>query len=172
MSEAHATLREEFRDAMCRLGAAVNVITTDGPAGRHGMIASAVCSVSDDPPTILVCVNRRAHANALLKANRRLCVNILALDQKAVCTIFMQGGSPIAERFERSGEWSVRAAGSPRLANALATVDTRVTQAIEIGSHTVFFCEVIEIGLGEPRTGLVYFDRDYRHTADLPVEAC
>jgi len=50
--------REQFRDAMARLGAAVNIVTTDGTAGRAGFTASAVCSVTDDPPTLLVCLNR------------------------------------------------------------------------------------------------------------------
>ena len=50
--------RQDFRDAMARLGAAVNIITTGGPAGRGGFTASAVCSVTDEPPTLLVCMNR------------------------------------------------------------------------------------------------------------------
>src|SRR5690606_16913277 len=50
--------RQEFRDAMARLGAAVNIVTTDGPAGLSGMTVSAVCSVTDDPPMLLVCLNR------------------------------------------------------------------------------------------------------------------
>ncbi len=51
-------VREHYRDAMARLGAAVSIVTTDGPAGRAGFTASAVCSVTDDPPTLLVCMNR------------------------------------------------------------------------------------------------------------------
>jgi Conserved protein/domain typically associated with flavoprotein oxygenases, DIM6/NTAB family len=44
--------RDAFRNAMARLGSAVNIITTDGPAGRAGFTASAVCSVTDTPPTL------------------------------------------------------------------------------------------------------------------------
>ena len=43
--------KQDFRNAMARLGAAVNIITTDGPAGRAGFTASAVCSVTDTPQT-------------------------------------------------------------------------------------------------------------------------
>ena len=50
--------RKEYRNAMARLGAAVNIVTTDGEGGRAGFTASAVCSVTDDPPTLLVCMNR------------------------------------------------------------------------------------------------------------------
>ena len=52
--------QQTFRDAMSCMGAAVNIITTDGPAGRAGFTASAVCSVTDTPPTLLVCLNRGA----------------------------------------------------------------------------------------------------------------
>ena len=52
------TDKASFRDAMAHVGAAVNIITTDGPAGRAGFTASAVCSVTDTPPTLLVCLNR------------------------------------------------------------------------------------------------------------------
>ncbi len=48
--------KASFRDAMAHVGAAVNIITTDGPAGRAGFTASAVCSVTDTPPTLLVCL--------------------------------------------------------------------------------------------------------------------
>ena len=54
--------QQTFRDAMSCMGAAVNIITTDGPAGRAGFTASAVCSVTDTPPTLLVCLNRFAAA--------------------------------------------------------------------------------------------------------------
>ena len=49
---------QEYRDAMACLGAAVSIVTTDGKAGRAGFTASAICSVTDDPPTLLVCINR------------------------------------------------------------------------------------------------------------------
>jgi hypothetical protein len=63
---------------MSRLGAAVNIVTTDGPAGRAGFTASAVCSVTDEPPTLLVCLNRTASVYPAFEANGVLCVNVLA----------------------------------------------------------------------------------------------
>ena len=61
--------RQAFRDGMARLAAAVHVVTTDGPGGRGGFTASAVCSVTDDPPTLLVCVNLHSRQNDLIRAN-------------------------------------------------------------------------------------------------------
>nr|WP_269530312.1 flavin reductase [Asaia astilbis] len=60
MQDRSPLSKEIFRDAMARLASAVTIITTDGENGRHGFTASAVCSVSDDPATLLVCVNRSA----------------------------------------------------------------------------------------------------------------
>lgn len=58
----------QFRAAMSRLGAAVNIITTDGVAGRHGMTASAVCSVSGEPATLLGCINRASRLAQAVRA--------------------------------------------------------------------------------------------------------
>jgi flavin reductase len=80
--------RQEFRDAMARLGAAVNIVTTDGAAGRGGITATAVCSVTDDPPTLLVCLNRTSPRSALFLANGVLCVNTLSAGQQAVSNAF------------------------------------------------------------------------------------
>ncbi len=69
------TDKASFRDAMAHVGAAVNIITTDGPAGRAGFTASAVCSVTDTPPTLLVCLNRSASVGRC-SANTTRCASI------------------------------------------------------------------------------------------------
>jgi flavin reductase len=153
----------KFRDAMSRLGAAVNVITTDGKAGRHGFTASAVCSVTDTPPTLLVCVNRSATANQLLKDNGVLCVNILACEQGDISNCFASSKKSAHERFSGSGNWRVLETGSPVLEQASAVIDCRISDMKEVGSHTVFFCEALEIAVGEQAEGLVYFNRAYHN---------
>src|SRR5499427_9529977 len=77
-----------FRDAMSRLGAAVHVVATDGPAGKAGFTATAVCSVSDTPPTLLVCLNRRSTSGPVLQTNEVFCVNTLAGDGEPVADMF------------------------------------------------------------------------------------
>ena len=67
-----------FREAMSRLGAAVHIVTTAGPAGKTGFTATAVCSVSDQPAMVLVCLNRRSNSAPLLSQNGVFCVNTLA----------------------------------------------------------------------------------------------
>ncbi len=153
--------RDAFRDAMARLGGAVTVVTTDGPAGRAGFTASAVCSVSDSPPTLLVCLNRSASVYDIFKMNRSLCVNTLAHDQERIATLF-GGRTPMADRFA-AATWTTRDTGAPVLGDALATFDCRVTEIVESGTHDVLFCAVLSVSAAPGRNGLIYFARRF-HT--------
>ena len=154
--------REAFRDAMARLGAAVSVITTEGPAGRHGFTASAVCSVTDDPPTLLVCMRRGGALNDAFKANRVLCVNTLTAAQQALSPLF--GGVVEVDDMETrfaAARWTRLETGAPVLEEAVVSFDCRIAQITEVGTHSVFFCEVAAIAAGETREGLIYFGRAY-----------
>lgn len=155
--------REEFRDGMARLGAAVNVITTDGPGGLGGVTASAVCSVTDDPPTLLVCVNRSSRMNALLKTNGVLCVNTLAAGQEGLSRIFagLGGLASAADRFAAAGAWSRLATGAPVLTGAAVCFDCRVAEVVEKGTHSVLFAEIAAIHQGPPGRALIWYGRDY-----------
>jgi len=158
--------RQIFRDAMARLGAAVNVITTDGPAGRGGFTASAVCSVTDTPPTLLVCMNRGATAAPALRANGVLCVNVLAAAQQEVAQAFTRG--EMEARFA-AARWSTLETTAPVLEDAMAVFDCRVVEVIERGTHFVLFAEIAAIRLGDADArGLIWFGRDY-HPVGLPA---
>src|ERR1700728_1732657 len=76
-----------FRDAMSRLGAAVHVVTSAGPGGQTGFPATAVCSVSDQPATLLVCLSRRAKSAPLLAQNGVFCVNTLGADEEKLADL-------------------------------------------------------------------------------------
>ncbi|WP_434694900.1 flavin reductase [Pseudomonas sp. Z1-14] len=150
-----------FREGMSRLGAAVNLITTDGPAGRHGLTASAVCSITDDPPTLLVCVNQKSFSHNKFIENSVLCVNVLAYEDKELSGHFARhvGG---VDRFS-FGEWATGETGSPRLKGANASFDCKITGQQKEGTHTVLFCRVVSVTLAERRRGgLVYFCRDFK----------
>lgn len=164
--------RQDFRDAMSRLGAAVNIVTSDGPHGRHGFTASAVCSVTDSPPTLLVCVNRDNESHDVLRGNGVLCVNTLTPIQRSLSPIFagMLPGDSSDLRFE-SGAWGRLATGAPVLEEAAASFDCRITDMVEVGTHTVFFAEVAAIATGADLAGLIYFGRDYHPVGAAPAEA-
>lgn len=151
--------RDAFRHAMSRLGAAVNLITTDGAAGRHGLTASAVCSVTDSPPTLLVCINRGTGTHQIYRDNGVLCVNVLAPRHEPLSGLFA-GRSDIAERFA-SGHWGTLTTGAPVLLDAGVSFDCRISQVQDVGTHGVFFCEIVDLRIADDAQGLVYFDRGY-----------
>ncbi|MCK0195880.1 flavin reductase [Ancylobacter sp. 6x-1] len=144
---------------MARLGAAVNIVTTDGPAGRTGFTASAVCSVTDEPPTLLVCINRASSAYPIVTANAVICVNTLAGDHQELSNRF---GSkvPPEERFA-IGEWRTAHTGAPLLVGAAVSFDCRIARVVPVGTHDVLFCEVVGLSAGDAREGLIYFGRRY-----------
>ena len=153
---------DAFRAAMARLGAAVNIVTTDGPAGRQGCTASAVCSVTDSPPTLLVCLNRDSDSNAAIKHNGVLCVNVLAHHHDTLSSVFagMLGHDDAAQRFIH-GAWQTLVTGAPALADAVVVFDARVAQVTEIGTHSVFFAEIEAIRTDPSASALFWFDRSY-----------
>ena len=158
--------RTAFREAMARLGAAVNVITTDGPGGRCGFTASAVCSVTDDPPTLLVCVNRGNDSHDPLIANGVICINTLTHGQQSLSPVFAGLGEADshAARFGHA-DWDRLATGAPVLRDAAVSFDCRIAQRVEVGTHTVFFCAVEAIRIGTVHEGLIYYGRHYHRVA-------
>ena len=158
--------RKEFRDAMARLCAAVNIITTDGPAGRAGFTASAMCSVTDSPPTLLVCMNKGVSSVDMFRTNGVLCVNTLAAGQQELSAIFAGfTGIDGAARFE-NGHWDRLVTGAPALRGALVAFDAEIADIVERGTHLVLFAEVKAIRPGDGEdAALLYFARDYRTLA-------
>lgn len=154
--------RQEFRDAMARLGAAVTIVTTDGPAGLGGMTVSAVCSVTDDPPMLLVCLNRGSTQNRLFKDNGVLCVNSLAPGQEGLSARFAgrSADTDMAERFSHAS-WGLLATGAPALDGCTVSFDCRIVDVVERGTHSVIFAEVEAVRQGAASRGLIWFSRDY-----------
>lgn len=157
--------KESFRDAMAKLGAAVNIITTDGGAGRAGFTASAVCSVTDEPPTLLVCLNRSASVYEAVTRNAVLCVNVLHGRHKALSNLF-GGKTPMAERFD-AAHWRTAETGAPLLDDASVSFDCRIVGGTAVGTHDVLYCEVVAIETRLRAGGLMYFDRRYH---ELPTD--
>lgn len=152
-------MQQTFRDAMSKLAAAVNIITTEGPAGRAGFTASAVCSVTDAPPTLLVCLNRSASVYNFFKENMVLCVNTLALEHKNLSGVF-GGKTALEERFDQ-GNWSTLSTGSPVLEDAIISFDCKIKLISSVGTHDILICEVLDIKHKSDCESLIYFNRDY-----------
>jgi len=158
--------KETFRNGMAKLCAAVNIVTSDGPAGLAGFTATAVCSVTDQPPTLLVCLNRNASVYETVTTNGVIAVNSLATHHVALSNLF-GGKTPVEDRFA-AATWLRGDTGAPLLADALTSFDCRITQAFDVGTHTVLICTVSGIAGENGPAGLVYFDRAYHSVGAEP----
>ena len=151
-----------FREAMSRLGAAVHIITTAGPGGKAGATATAVTSVSDAPPTLLMCLNRRSQTNPAVVENGVFCVNTLGAGDANIADVFAgRTGVTGSDRFT-TGDWQVLATGSPVLTSAVIAFDCRIVEVRSVGSHNVFFGAVEAVRLGLSGPALVYHERAYK----------
>lgn len=154
-------VRKQFREAMAHLCAAVNIITTDGVHGRCGITASAVCSVSDDPPTMLVCINQSSALHGVFAGNGRLCINVLPADHQELARHFAgMTKLPMDARFAQHA-WVEGELGMPLLTDALASLEGEIVDTKTMGSHSVMFIRVAHIALRGDGDGLTYFSRQF-----------
>lgn len=149
---------EKFKDAMAMMAAAVKVVTTDGKAGRGGLTVTAACSVSQEPPRLLVCVNTTASAHPIVLENGRLSLNVLSNGQEAVAGAF--GGQVSPERRFEIGQWTIDELGQPALEGVCARFSCSVHETMQSGTHTIFVCDVHAASREKGRQPLVYFDRN------------
>lgn len=156
--------KNTYREVMSCMAAAVNVITSDGVGGLAGCTVSAVCSVTDDPPMLLVCINRSSSNNQIIRENGKLCVNVLSSEQVEIANRFSQKGLSVTERLAAS-EWSILETGAPALDGAVCSLDCEIASTQEIGTHTVFFCAVRAVRKQDGTDGLIYFGRNFHHVA-------
>jgi flavin reductase len=153
---------EQFRDAMSRLGAAVHVVTTAGPAGQAGFTATAVASVSDQPATLLVCLNRRSQVSPILRDNGVLCVNTLRAGADPIADLFAgRTGVSMADRFATT-QWMTLTTGAPALPSAVIAFDCRLIEVKAVATHNLIIAGVVALRLGEPGPALVYHERAYK----------
>ena len=115
-----------FREAMSRVAGAVHVVATGGKAGLGGATATAVTSVSDSPPSLLVCLNQASATLEKIRRNGAFSVNVLSGLQKDVAQVFAGQGSFEGEaRFRQTDGWVMEVA-IPRLSGALASFSCRL----------------------------------------------
>jgi flavin reductase (DIM6/NTAB) family NADH-FMN oxidoreductase RutF len=162
LNKAFETIESlEFRDALSKASTPVTIVATDGPFGLAGLTCSAVCSVCDNPPTVLLCLNRQSYATGIIKKNNVLSVNWLVAGQTAISQTFAGVGSvPMEERFADGG-WRTIATGAPCRMDAAVSFDCAIVSAIDVGTHSVFFAEVVAKNHREDCTPLVYHRRQY-----------
>ncbi len=126
---------------MRHLAAHVCLITTVGADGiRRGLTATAVCSVSADPPTLLCCVNRQIVPYAAVRESEIFAVNVLSIRDQELAERFASEINGEA-RFD-TGIWKTLATGAPILDSALANFDCRLARLEEVATHGILFGEI------------------------------
>ena len=156
----------DFRNAMSLLTTAVNVITTEGEDGMHGFTASAVCSVTDTPPTLLVCMNQSSRSHTHFVDNKILSVNVLGVQHEKISNAFASSKLSSEDRF-KLGAWITLETGSPILEDALVSFDCEIERIQEVGTHSVFMCRVVAIKQSQQDESLVYFNRAYHQVGQI-----
>jgi flavin reductase (DIM6/NTAB) family NADH-FMN oxidoreductase RutF len=160
---ADRALRQQFLLGMSHAACTVNVVTTDGIAGRHGVTVSAMVSVSADTPqpTLLVCIHHLSPVVAALLENGVFCVNVLRDDQAHISDNFAgRSGAHGPAKFN-CATWTTQVTGAPRVVDSLVAFDCRVTACERVGSHFVVFGSVQDIFVAGAGAPLIYANRAY-----------
>ncbi len=160
---APAPLRDDFLRGMSHAAATVNIIATDGPAGRAGVTVSAMSSVSADTPkpTLLTCVHHMSPAAQKIIDNGCFTVNVLRDDQSYISDTFAgRFKDQVADKFDCC-DWAAMETGAPRVVDPLVAFDCRVVSSERIGTHHVFFGEVQGVFTGAFGSPLIYAHRAY-----------
>lgn len=138
-----------LRQAMRHMVGGVSVITVGVGAGRTGLTATTATSLSMEPPTMLICVNRGASAWPIIQAHRHFAVNILSSHQEDVAARFAgRDGVKGTARYD-GAEWDRLGSGVLGLRGALAVIDCAVEDIIERHSHGIVIGAVRSVRLGE-----------------------
>jgi flavin reductase len=131
-----------FRALMRNIVGHVSIIASGEPGQRFGLTATAVCSVSDDPPTVLVCVNRLSGTHDVIIKNGHFSINVLAKAQEDIARVFSGGAGIRGEARFGTGTWSEGVTGSPLLTGAACRIECKLFDCWPSHTHTVFFGRV------------------------------
>jgi flavin reductase len=149
-----------FKSLMRNVAASVTVIATNRDGKNHGMTATAICSVSADPATILVVVNRSTRTHPIIAATKCFTVNILAENQQSISQRF---SSSLKDPFD-GVEYLVSSNGGPIIRDVAAHIECVTISEIDVATHTVFVGSVIggHVSKAQP---LLFHDGEYKSLA-------
>jgi flavin reductase (DIM6/NTAB) family NADH-FMN oxidoreductase RutF len=150
-----------FRALMQNLAGAVAIIATGSVGSRTGLTATAVCPLSDNPPTLIACVNRSASATPHIRFHRRFSVNLLSDSQAWLAERFAGRTGVSGEDRFALGSWIVSPANAPILSNALASLECTLVEEHEYATHAVFTGTITWATANDHASPLVYFRRRF-----------
>jgi len=151
----------DFRSAMRHLAGGVSVITVGRGKEITGMTVTSASSLSVEPPTLIVSINRGSSSWPLLKRLGVFGVNILTADQLDIAERFTgKDGLKGADRFA-GAEWVTRVSGVLLLVGALAAVDCEVEDIVERHSHAIVIGRVLDLQVSKRTAALAYWQGQY-----------
>jgi len=152
---------------MRRLAGGVSIISGAGPDGPLGVTATAVTSLTAEPPSLLCCLNRSLELEAAVKETGRFGVNMLRADHHELAKRFagMHGVRGCA-KFEQ-GSWTILHSDVPALSDSLVAFDCRVDDILEVGTHSIFVGLIADVHFGESGDPLVYCNGTFAGLAPL-----
>jgi len=150
-------IKDKFRESMSRLATGVTIVMTEIDGRPWGLTVSACCSISMEPPLILVSLATKSASTQAIIDNDRFGVSVLAEDQVEVAQSGAKAGAP--KFFEDFVETEDNATYNVK--NALANIHCKVDQIITAGDHTIFIGLVENVVLGESKSPLLYFNRHF-----------
>lgn len=161
-----AALRQQFLAAMSCAANTVNVVTTNGPAGKAGLTLSAMVSVSADTerPTLLICVHENTATADRIRKNGVFCVNVLRDSQSHISECFAGRGALTGDEKFNCTSWQTSALGCPGLQDALVAFDCKLLSAQKVGTHYLFLGAVHATNLHDDGAPLIYLRRSYATT--------
>lgn len=151
-----------YRNGMARYAGHVQVVTTEHDGVKRGVTVTAACSVSDDPPSLLVCLNRSNPNNEIFLKSGVFALNALASHHQSLAAGFAGMGGLTGEDRFAGADWQTLVTGAPVLSDAMVAFDCRVTDVKPVASHLILFGEVVDMRLGPPSPPLIYLDRGFR----------
>ncbi|MBB4038448.1 flavin reductase (DIM6/NTAB) family NADH-FMN oxidoreductase RutF [Microvirga flocculans] len=158
----------DFRLAMREVAGAVTIVTAGKGEDRRGLTVTALCSLSTDPPSLIVCVNKSSEGHKMIQRYGSFCVNVVAGDHGERADRFAgRTGLRGEDRFAAE-HWTTLATGAPVMADAIAVLDCDVIDALDRGTHTIFIGGVRAVQCEPNRPALVYRAGQYQVVHDKP----
>jgi flavin reductase (DIM6/NTAB) family NADH-FMN oxidoreductase RutF len=153
----------EFRRIVGQFATGVVAVTTRTDEGLHGLTANAFCSVSLEPPLVLVCVDRLARGHDRILEARAFGISVLTDRQEFLAERFAGRAPLVNARFE-GVPYRTASTGAPLLTDAVAWLDCRLWATYDGGDHSIFVGEVLAAALtNEAARPLLFHRGGYAH---------
>jgi cob(II)yrinic acid a,c-diamide reductase len=152
---------EAFREGMRNMLGGVTLVSTGRREQRRGMIVTSACSLTAEPPSLIVSVAKTAESHPVIATTRTFAINILSTSHLYLANRFSgKEGPKGSSRFEL-GSWTEGVTGSPVLSDALTSFDCKVSNEFDAGTHTIFTGLIMAIQTDGSRSPLGYVQGRY-----------